>query len=423
MRYLYTFLFYLALPFVFLRLWWKSRNQPEYRERLGERLGYYPFRLEKCIWVHAVSVGETLAAIPLIKGLKARYPHVPLLVTTMTPTGAERVKSAFGDSVKHAYIPYDLPGAMQRFIATMHPVVCVIMETELWPNLLAACSRRKIPVCLVNARLSEKSAKGYGRIASLAREMLRRIDLIAAHGQADAERFVALGAYRERMITTGNIKFDIELPQDLQERSASLRAEMGGARFVWIAASTHEGEEEIILAAHELIRAQNPSALLILVPRHPARFDAIAHLAAQMFMTARRSRQEKCTPDTAVYLGDTMGELLLMYGASDVAFVAGSLIPRGGHNMLEPGALGKPILTGPHLFNFAEISELFVAANALNKVTDAQSLAEGLMNLMRHPQEREQMGARALQVISRNRGALSKQIELVSSAISSQLIR
>lgn len=390
---------------------------------MPERLGYYPFRLEKCIWIHAVSVGEALAAIPLIKGLKSRYPHVPLLVTTMTPTGAERVAAAFGGTVKHAYIPYDLPGAMDRFIAAMQPVVCVIMETELWPNLLAACSHSRIPVCLVNARLSEKSAKGYARIAPLTREMLRRIDLIAAHGHADAERFAALGAYRERMITTGNIKFDIELPEDLRERSAALRAELAPGRFVWIAASTHEGEEEIILLAHKLVREQNHQALLILVPRHPARFDAIANLSEQSFVTVRRSRNEKCTADTAVYLGDTMGELLLMYGASDVAFVAGSLIPRGGHNMLEPGALGKPILTGPHLFNFAEISEMFVAANALDKVTDAHALAAQLIRLMQHPEECEQMGARALDVISRNRGALGKQIELVSSAISSQLIR
>lgn len=422
MRYLYTFLFYLALPFVFFRLWWRSRRQPAYKQRIGERFGYYPYKHIRCIWVHAVSVGETLAAIPLIKELKLRYPNLRMVITTMTPTGAERVKTAFGDTVTHAYIPYDLPGAMQRFINTMHPVVCVIMETELWPNLLNTCHQKKIPICLVNARLSEKSAKGYKRIALLTREMLRNIDLIAAHGKVDAQRFMALGAPKERMIVTGNIKFDIELSPDLPQKSAVLREELGKERFIWIAASTHEGEEEIILAAHKKIRDVNPQALLVLVPRHPPRFDDIAKLAQHSFVVARRSLQEICTPETGVYLGDTMGELLLMYGAADVAFVAGSLVVRGGHNMLEPGALGKPILTGPSLFNFAEISELFISANALTKVMDGDALAEQLMQLMQNPVEQKEMGARALQVIAENRGALSKQVELISRAVDSQLV-
>lgn len=396
---------------------WRSLRAPVYRKRLGERFGFYPYKLEKCIWVHAVSVGETIAAIPLIKALKARYPELQMLVTTMTPTGAERVKAAFADSVTHAYIPYDLPLAMQRFITTMQPVICVIMETELWPNLLAACQRNHVPVCLVNARLSEKSARGYQAIASLTREMLQRINLIAAHGQADANRFIALGANKANMIVTvtGNIKFDIELPADMIEKSQLLRDELGKDRFIWIAASTHEGEEEIILTAHQKLRLQHPDALLMLVPRHPARFDAIAKLAELSFVTARRSLKQTCKRETAVYLGDTMGELLLMYGAADVAFVAGSLIPRGGHNMLEPGALAKPILTGTHLFNFAEISELFVAAHALTKVKDADSLAKQLMYLIQHPEEQKEMGERALQVVATNRGALAKQVELVCS--------
>ncbi len=417
MRYLYTFLFYLALPYVFLRLLWRSLRQPEYRQRLGERLGFCPFRLEKCIWVHAVSVGETLAAIPLIKSLQARYPHLPMLVTTMTPTGGARVKSAFGDSVTHAYLPYDLPGAMKRFLKTMQPVVSIIMETELWPNLLDACHKNNVPVCLVNARLSEKSARGYGRIAPLTREMLRNIDFIAAHGQPDAERFVALGARKERLAVTGNIKFDLELPQELAEKCRILRDQLGKHRFVWIAASTHEGEEEIILAAHKKVLEKNPEALLILVPRHPDRFDAIAKLCEQSFVTARRSKNQPCTGETKVYLGDTMGELLLLYGAADVAFVGGSLIPRGGHNMLEPGALEKPILTGPHLFNFAEISELFVAANALTKVTSEESLVTFLIALMQNPEERAAMGQRALHVVNANRGALKKQLELVGTLL------
>lgn len=412
-RYLYTFLFYLTIPLVLIRLLWRSLRQPAYRQRLAERFGYHHFQLEKSIWVHAVSMGETLAAVPLIKALQARYPHIPMVITTMTLTGAECVKKTFGDTVIHAYIPYDLPGAMQRFIRHTRPLVCVIMETELWPNLIAINHKNHIPICLVNARLSEKSARGYNRISSLTKEMLQQIDCIAAHGYADAERLIALGAAKERVVVTGNIKFDLSLASDLVNRSALLRDTLGNERLVWIAASTHEGEEEIILAAHEKIRKTNPQALLILVPRHPNRFDSIAKLTEQSFTISRRSLQQTVAPETAVYLGDTMGELLLLYGASDIAFVAGSLIPRGGHNMLEPGALGKPILTGPHLFNFAEISELFVKANALTKVDDAESLAEQVLYLAQNESERKAMGVRALEVVAANRGALAKQIEMV----------
>lgn len=417
MRYLYTLLFYLALPYVFIRLWLRSLRAPEYRKRLGERLGYYPIKLDKCIWVHAVSVGETIAAIPLIKAIKSTYPNTPILVTNMTPTGAARVKTAFGDSVIQAYIPYDLPDAVTRFLNAMHPVAAIIMETELWPNLLAACRKKNIPICLVNARLSAKSAQGYGRIASLTREMLQNINVIAAHGQADAQRFIDLGAPKDHVVVTGNIKFDLELPQDLLSKCEALRATLGQQRFIWIAASTHEGEEEVVLAAHKKLREKNPQALLILVPRHPNRFDAIAKLSEQSFVTKRRSQQQTCTAETAVYLGDTMGELLLMYGAADVAFVGGSLIPRGGHNMLEPGALEKAVLTGPHLFNFAEISDLFVSAQALTKVTNAESLADQLVMLMQNPNERMQMGQRARSVVDANRGALAKQLAVVNKLV------
>lgn len=417
MRYFYSFLFYLALPFIFFRLFLRSRRVPEYRQRLGERLGYYPFKLKKSIWVHAVSVGETIAAIPLIKALKIRYNNIPIIVTTMTPTGAARVKTSLGESVIHAYVPYDFPGAVKRFLNAANPIAAIIMETELWPNLLGICKEKNIPVCLVNARLSEKSAQGYRRIAKLTREMLQNIDVIAAHGQPDAERFVALGAAKYDVSVTGNIKFDLELPHDLASRSVILRESLGKDRFIWMAASTHEGEEEIIIAAHKKLREKNAQALLILSPRHPDRFEAIAKLCEQSFITQRRSQEQPCTPETGVYLGDTMGELLLLYGACDVSFVGGSLIPRGGHNMLEPGALSKPILTGPNLFNFAEISELFVAANALTKVTDAQSLAKQLIELMKNPTMRLQMGQRALQVVDTNRGALTKQLELVTKLI------
>ncbi len=417
MRMIYSLLFYMILPFIMLRLLWRSRRIPAYRQRLGERLGYYPFQLKHSLWVHAVSVGESLAAIPLIQALHKRYPQIPIVVTTMTPTGAARVKDALGDLVQHAYIPYDTPGAVKRFLNATQPIAGIIMETELWPNLLTICQRRDIPMCLINARLSAKSLRGYQRVRGLARDMLRTLKVIAAHAAQDAERFIALGATRNDVVVTGNLKFDIALPQALESDATTLRDALGNARFIWIAASTHEGEEEIVLAAHQLLRMQLPDALLILSPRHPDRFDQVAKLCEQSFITQRRSQNACCTLETGVYLGDTMGELLRLYGAADVAFVGGSLIARGGHNILEPGALAKPILTGPHMMNFAEISQLFASANALRMVNDAASLAAALLSLNHDPKERMAMGQRALAVVDRNRGALSKQLDLINQCI------
>lgn len=418
MRYFYSFLFYLALPIVFIRLLWRSRKVPGYRERMGERLGFYDFKLKNCIWVHAVSMGESIAATPLIKALQKRYPNKQLLITSMTPTGAARIKSTFGDSVKQAYLPYDLPLAMQRFIKAMQPDIAIIFETELWPNLIAQCAQHKIPVCLVNARLSEKSARGYQRVAPITKEMLSKINLIAAHGEPDAKRFIELGASPDKVVVTGNIKFDLEISPDLAAKSATLRHQLGNDRFIWIAASTHEGEEEIILAAHQAILSDNPSALLILVPRHPDRFDEIAKMSQAMFTTKRRSLQEECDANTAVYLGDTMGELMLMYSVADVAFVGGSLIPRGGHNMLEPGALNKPIIVGEHLFNFKEISEMFFAGGGACKVSNQAELVLRLSELMHNVQAKEEMGKKAFQVVAANRGALLKQLNLIGEFIS-----
>lgn len=417
MRYFYNFLLYLTLPYLFLRLWWRSWRLPAYRKRLGERLGFYPMALERCLWIHSVSVGETLAAVPLIKQLKIAYPALPVLITTMTPTGARQVQNTFKDSVHHAYIPYDFPGAVKRFLANFNPVVSVIMETELWPNLLHACRKKDVPVCLTNARLSAKSARGYQSIGSLTREMMQNITAVAAHGQADADRFIALGMPKERVLVTGNLKFDLELPELIQQNSQTLREALGKNRFIWIAASTHEGEEAILLTAHQQLRERYPNALLILVPRHPDRFETVAKMCAQMFVTQRRSLQVPCENNTAVYLADTMGEMLLLYAVSDVAFVAGSLIPRGGHNMLEAGALGKAIITGPHLFNFAEISQLFLASDALIQVNDAAALAEVLIKLAADPLERRQRGIRAQQVVDNNRGALVRQLAVIKGLI------
>lgn len=367
--------------------------------------------------MHAVSVGETLAAIPLIKELKKSYPDVPLIVTNMTPTGAARVKAALNDSVCQVFIPYDLPGSVVRFLQRINPQVAVIMETELWPNLFAACKKRNIPIVLLNARLSQKSYSGYNAIRSLTCEMLKCIQKLAAQSRADADRFLALGMQPEKINVTGNLKFDLEIPADLHSKSILLREQLGPNRLIWIAASTHPTEEEIVLKAHKEILIKNPEALLILVPRHPDRFNTVATLCNNLgFKTVRRSLGSALTPDTSVYLGDTMGELLLMYSASDVTFVAGSFVSVGGHNMLEPAALKKPILTGPQLFNFAEISQMLIQEKGMIVVTP-ETLAEQVLKLFINQHGRQVMGDSAFRVVEQNRGSLQKQVGLAKMCI------
>lgn len=301
MRFFYTFLLYLLFPFIFIRLWIKSKKLPAYRERMRERLGFYQLKLTKSIWVHAVSVGETQASVPLVKALQETYPDLPIVMTTMTPTGAAQVVKSFGASVKHLYLPYDYPRAIHRFLSAVNPQIGIIMETELWPNMLHQCAKKNIPVCLLNARLSEKSARGYQFVQPLARQMLKNLTMIAAHGEADAKRFMQLGAATAQMKVTGNIKFDIDLPSNLIEQAKVLR-EKFGVRFVWIAASTHAGEEEQILSAHRLILQHDPHALLLLVPRHPDRFNDVAALIkSHHFNFARRSCHDNVDQTTQIY--------------------------------------------------------------------------------------------------------------------------
>jgi 3-deoxy-D-manno-octulosonic-acid transferase len=416
LRHLYSALFYLAMPFVMLRLFWRSRKMPEYRQRIAERFGFCPHQLKDAVWVHAVSVGETLAAIPLIKALKNAYPQLPILVTNMTATGAARVKSALGESVLQAYIPYDLPDAVNRFLARIQPKIAIILETEIWPNLFAACKQRSIPLIITNARLSEKSAQGYHHIAAVTREMLSAVSMLASQGKADAERFIDLGLPIEKITVTGNLKYDLEIPQDITSKSEILRQQLGKDRPIWIAASTHGGEEEILLAAHRRIRAKFTDALLILVPRHPDRFDQVAaSIEQQGFRVVRRSQGTPCSSDVEVYLSDTMGEMLLLYSAVDVTFVAGSFVQVGGHNVLEPAALNKPVLSGPILFNFAEISQKLLEANGLIIVNNADELAHAVEQLFSDAPYRQQIGNNARKVVDENRGALQKQMRCIES--------
>ncbi|MBI2380665.1 MAG: lipid IV(A) 3-deoxy-D-manno-octulosonic acid transferase [Gammaproteobacteria bacterium] len=413
MRFLYTFCFQLLLPVVLLRLWWKGRRSPAYRARWAERFGQFAGARPGGIWVHAVSLGETIAALPLIKALQARYPELPITVTTTTPTGSERVRQALGDSVFHVYAPYDLPWCLSAFLRRIQPKACLVMETELWPNTLHACAARGIPVVLANARLSARSARGYARFSALTKPMLACLSRVAAQHEDDARRFLDLGLPAERVTVTGSIKFDLSIPEALRGAAAGLRAGFG-ARPVWIAASTHRGEDESVLAAHRALRARFPQALLILVPRHPERFGEVAALCAtQGERVARRSAGEAVGPDTSVYLGDTLGELLIMYGAADLAFVGGSLVPVGGHNFLEPAALGLPCLSGPHDFNFADIARQLAAAGGLRRVADAAELAEAVGAWLAEPEAREAAGAAALGVVEANRGALARLLELV----------
>ncbi len=425
MRLVYTTLLYLATPGVLARLAWRGLRAPAYWRRWPERFGFLKVfstqdRLSQRIWVHAVSVGEAVAAAPLVRALRARYPNLPLVVTTTTTTGSQRVRTLFGQDVLHSYAPYDLPGAVERFLDRARPRVAVIMETELWPNLFHHSCRRGIPVIVANARLSERSARGYRRVGPLIAKTLRCTAMIAAQGQADADRFIHLGADPARVCVTGNIKFDLKLPASVTEQAQVLREQWGRDRPVWIAASTHEGEDEQVLEAFATIKQSSPACLLVLVPRHPERFARVATLCRRRGLrTVLRSEQSEApdpplAPGTDVFLGDTMGELPLFYAASDVAFVGGSLVPTGGHNPLEPAALGRPILVGPYTFNFQEISELFLTASAALRVNNAGELAQQVQYLLQHAAQRSATGERAQRVVEQNRGALKRLMAIIS---------
>lgn len=414
MRFLYNLLSYLALvPYACLFLF-RALVNPTYRPYLGQRFGLgYP-GLDKCIWIHAVSVGEVQAALPLIRELARRYPDTRLLVTTVTPTGRDRVKAAFGDTIVHSYVPFDYPAAVNRFFDAVNPVVALIMETEIWPNLYRACGVRDIPLVLVSARVSPRSVPGYQRFRPLIRETLSYGIIIAAQSRSDADRFLALGASPERTSVMGNIKFDVELPAGVSERGAGLRSTILGDRPVWVAASTHRGEETQVLDAHRRLLEQFPDLLLILVPRHPERFAEVETLAGKSgFELVRRTDDHACGAGTQVLLGDTMGEMPLFFAASDIAFVGGSLVPIGGHNLLEPAAQGLPVITGPHNFNAQEIADLFVERGACCLVSGAHQLADAVAELLERPDIASELGRNGLAVLDENRGALARLLSLI----------
>ncbi|MBT8106410.1 MAG: 3-deoxy-D-manno-octulosonic acid transferase [Woeseiaceae bacterium] len=384
-----------------------------YFDRLGQRFGFGFSEIKRCIWVHAVSVGEVQAAAPLVRVLARRFPDHALLITTVTPTGAERVRSLFGDSVHHAYIPFEFPHAVNAFFRRTRPVAALIMETEIWPNLYRGCGVRKVPLILVSARISPKSVPGYRKLLPLIRETLSHGIIIASQSQPDAERFLELGANPDRTHVMGNIKFDIEADASTTANGQAERAALFGDRPVWIAASTHEGEETIVLDVHEALRARHDDLLLVLVPRHPERFAAVRELVEKRGHSVVSRTDRQPVGDAAVFLCDTMGEVPLFYAASDVAFVAGSLVPIGGHNLLEPASLGVPLVTGPHNFNAQDIADLFLELGACRRVDDADELVETISELLSNPDEAARLGRAGQKVLEENRGALERLLVLL----------
>jgi len=415
MRLLYSLILSLALPFLFLRLFLRSRHNPDYKKRWSERLGFVPGpKLKGSIWLHAVSLGEAVAATPLIKSLLATYPDTPLVISTTTPVGSAYIQTTFVNRVTHSYIPFDLPWFLNRFLKHTQPKLCIIMETELWPNLIYCTHAKKCALLLASACLSRRSFEGYSRIKFLITPMLNCFDQVAAQTQLDAERFLKLGLDPTKLSIAGNLKFDLQLSDDIKEQRLSLRNELGKNRILWTAASTHEGEEVILLEALKKLKAKNPRILLILAPRHKERFNKVFDLCvAQGFKTARHSLNELPDHDTSIYLIDNFGELMRCYAASDIAFVGGSLVPIGGHNLLEPAALALPIVTGPELNNITEISQLLLANKALLITHNADELSETISTLLNNPAQAKLQGEAALSVVNANRGAVAKHMELI----------
>jgi len=418
-RMLYGLLLILARPLVRLRLARRARRDPAYGERIAERFARLPEGLpEGVVWFHTVSAGETIAAAPIIRGLAAAYPAVPILVTTMTPTGSAQVRRLLGDSVAHCYAPYDFADVVARFFDRISPRLLVLMETELWPNMLREADRRGVPTLLVNARLSERSASGYAKLGALSRSMLGQLRFIACQYPDHAARFLALGAPPDRIGVLGSVKFDVRLPEDHEPRVRDLRERWDvGDRPVWIAGSTHPGEEEIVLAAHGRLKARLPDLLLILVPRHPERRADVGALIDGAGFSQGWMSEVASPAGRDVVLGDTMGELLYLYGLADVAFLGGSLISVGGHNPIEAAICRIPLVMGPETFNFPDVVAAFSDAGALHLVTDAQSLAERVGAYLEDPVTRERDGAAAADVVRSNAGAMARLLELLSAEV------
>jgi len=415
----YTWFLRLLLPFAMLRLVWRGLRNPDYWRRIPERFGFArPLDAARVIWIHAVSVGEVRAAVPLARALGERYPEHQLLITTMTPTGSAQVRDLFPGKAAHCYVPYDLPAAVRRFLERTRPVLAIVMETELWPNIFHACRARGIPVFVTNVRMSESSMRKYLRFARLARATLGQVSRFAAQSQADAQRLLTLGAPPETVEITGSIKFENNVSASLREAAEVLRISWGGHdRPVWLAASTHEGEEEIVLAALKELKKQSrfASMLLVLVPRHPERFAAVARLCRRHGFSVALRGETRAGLGAAVevLVGDTMGELPLFYAAADVAFIGGSLVPTGGHNLLEAAAVAKPVVFGPHMFNFQEISQMTLERGAGVQIEESARLAPAVSDFLGNANRRDRAGEAGRKMVEENRGALAANMRII----------
>lgn len=416
MLYVYSLILYLIQPFIWLRLFVKSLKAPAYRRRWGERYGFCRGKVQpNGILIHAVSVGETIAAVPLIKTLQKSYPNLPITVTTMTPTGSDRVVALLGTGVSHVYLPYDLPDAMKRFLTTLRPTLVIVMETELWPNLIRCLYKKAIPLIVANARLSAKSARKYARFSRFSQWLLEQVPLIAAQNHRDGRRFIKLGLPPSHLAVIGSLKFDITLTEINQQQIKNLRQRWQSNRPVILAASTHAGEEEMMLAAFRQLLHQHPTLLLIIVPRHPERFNDVESLVSKhKFHYQLYSQSPIPAEETQIIIADVMGELMLLYGLADIAFVGGSLIPHGGHNPLEPALHALPIVTGPYTFNFDLICHQLRQKNGLFVCTDQiDDLVTTFNQLLTDKQLAQTVGENAALVLSENQGALQRLLQLI----------
>lgn len=416
MRLVYLIAVYLAAPLISIVYLWRGIWDRAYWVGFSERFGFGPKAAESGVWLHAVSVGEVQACAALVNALHRRHPEVPLTVTSFTPTGVARARALFGDLAQVRYLPYDLPGAVRGFLNRVRPRLAVIFETELWPNLYRECSRRRVPLVIASARISERSVGRYQRLGRLFSDTLARASVVAAQAPEDAERFRSLGADPTGLQVTGNIKFDFELPVDSVARGAALRAQYAARRPMWVAGSTHGGgEEEAVIAAHRTVLKSHPEALLVIAPRHPPRFAEVARrLGESGLRFTRRSQPDSAqSRDCQVLLLDTLGELVGFYGAADIAFVGGSLVGIGGHNLLEPAAVGLPILTGPHNFNSIDSARLLIGNGAAQVVKNAEELAVRVNALISDPNERARIGALGRASVEANRGALARLLSLI----------
>ena len=421
LRGLYSAALYVLLPITAYHLVWRGFRQREYFRRWSERYAVYGRSGDdgprELLWVHAVSVGEVNAAAPLVNALRKLYPDLPLLVTTITPTGSARVRALWGDSVQHVYLPYDLPGAVRRFFEHFRPQAGLILETELWPNLLFGAREQGVPTYIVNARLSERSLKGYRTLAALVGRALRTVRRIGAQSAADGQRFIALGANEAQVVDTGNLKYDTPTPDHLDAFCEDFRRNVG-ARPVWIAASTHEGEEAAVIALHKRLRERFPELLLVWAPRHPERFRAaVDHSHAAGWRVATRKLTRWPNADDDVFVVDTLGELMSFYACAQVAFVGGSLQPIGGHNLLEPAAVGTAIVTGPELHNFAEIARRLAEAQAVRIEADVDGVHDALSGLLADEAARKRMVEAGRRLVDEGRGALARTLAMVAPVL------